>query len=96
MTSEIVRQVKEAYTVILPGLPYPELPVISVSGKAALAILRTIHALIFFGQLREVEALFYRTLPPNSKIYSTKMRETVRVLSSCIFIPAIVQISRLL
>lgn len=81
MALEIVRQVKDAYIDVLPGLPYTELPVISVSGKVIFAIMRTIHALITFGtQLRVAEALFYKMLPLSSKMYPRKTTKTALVL----------------
>ena len=33
VADEIIQQVETAYNDVLPGLPYSELPVISISGK---------------------------------------------------------------
>ena len=41
---EIVQSVHRAYDDVLPGLPYPELPVIAISGASSAA--RRVHQMI--------------------------------------------------
>ena len=33
LVNDIMKQVRNAYADVLPGLPYPELPVVALSGK---------------------------------------------------------------
>jgi origin recognition complex subunit 3 len=44
---EIVQSVHRAYDDVLPGLPYPELPVIAISGASSAA--RRVHQMIWYG-----------------------------------------------
>ncbi|KAI1792398.1 origin recognition complex subunit 3 N-terminus-domain-containing protein [Ganoderma leucocontextum] len=45
VVSDITEQVKNAYTDVLPGLPYPELPVVALSGATSALLAEVINAL---------------------------------------------------